>query len=119
MPNPKPKKRIIIFFIGALLMTLLLSCEKPAPPPAEPLEVVVELSKEKDFPIYSIFIGTTEASLDVQVRARVDGFIEELTFTEGSLVKERQLLYRIDNRPYKTRAKRLQANSESAHRSIA
>ena len=119
MPNPKPKKRIIIFFIGALLMTLLLSCEKPPPPPAEPLEVVVELSKEKDFPIYGTFIGTTKASLDVQVRARVDGFIEELTFTEGSLVKEGQLLYRIDNRPYKARVKRLQANAESARAQLA
>jgi membrane fusion protein (multidrug efflux system) len=104
------------------LITLFLmgACqEPPPPPPAQPLEVVVEAVQQQDFPVYGVYIGTTHASLDVEVRARVNGFIQEISFTEGSLIKEGDLLYRIDNRPYKARVNRLKANLESAQAQLA
>ena len=119
MPSLKPRNSTIVLLTIGLLFTLLCSCEKPPPPPPEPLEVVVEPARKKDFPIHGVYIGTTQASLDVQVRARVDGFIEEIDFTEGSLVKKGKLLYRIDDRPYQARVKRLQANMERAQAQLA
>ena len=38
-------------------------------------------------------------SQDVEIRARVEGFLETVAFTEGSLVKKGQLLYQIDPKP--------------------
>ncbi len=119
MPVIMPKKRVVGLLFISLLFSFLWSCEKPPPPPADPEEVVVEPAKQKDFPIHGVYIGTTQASLDIQVRARVNGFIEEVTFTEGSLVEKGKLLYRIDNRPYKARVKRLQANAERAQAQLA
>lgn len=91
-----------------LLILLLAGCEKEAPPVSTPA-VVVALSQQKDVPIYGEYVGVTRASLDVEVRARVSGFVEEQLFVEGSSVKKDDLLYRIDNRPYKTKVKRLEA----------
>ncbi len=119
MPSLTQKNRVVVLLIIALLTTFLWSCDKPPPPPADPIEVVVEPAQQKDFPIHGVYIGTTQASLDIQVRARVNGFIEEVAFTEGSLVEEGKLLYRIDNRPYKARVKRLQANTERAQAQLA
>ena len=119
MPGLRQKKRVAGLLFITLFFPFLCSCEKPPPPPPEPVEVVVAPAQQKDFPIHGVYIGTTQASLDIQVRARVNGFIEEVAFTEGSLVKEGKLLYRIDNRPYKARVKRLQANTERAQAQLA
>lgn len=84
-----------------------------------PLEVVVAPARQDYFPIYGEYIATTHASLDVEVRARVDGFLQEHTFTEGGRIKEGDALYRIDNRPYVARVKRLKAQLESAQAALA
>lgn len=106
-----------LFFLALFLMC---GCQEPPPPiSAQPLEVVVEPVQQRNFPIYGVYIGTTHASLDVEVRARVNGFIQEISFTDGSLIKEGDLLYRIDNRPYKARVNRLKANLENAQAQMA
>lgn len=106
------------FFLLALC--LLCGCQDAPPPKAtQPIEVVVTPVQQRKFPVFGSYIGTTSASLDVEVRARVDGFIEDISFTEGSLVKEGDLLYRIDNRPYKARVNRLKANLENAQAQLA
>jgi len=103
-----------------LTFFFICGCQKAPPPaPVKPLEVVVETVQQKDFPIYGVYIGTTHASLDVEVRARVNGFIQKIVFTEGSLVKKGDLLYQIDNRPYKARVNRLKANLENAQAQMA
>ncbi len=94
------------------MLCTLLAC-KETPPPA-PVEVVTSPAQSTYFPIYGDYVATTRASLDVEVRARVNGFIEEVAFTEGSRVKAGDLLYRIDDRPYKARVNRLSAGVENA-----
>ena len=54
-------------------------------------------------------MGRTHASQRVEVNARVDGFLEEILFTEGSVVEEGVILYRIDDRPYRARVDRQEA----------
>lgn len=102
-------------FLAALLLG---ACTDKAAVPS-PTEVVVADARQDYFPIYGEYVATTHASLDVEVRARVDGFLQERTFTEGGRVKEGDLLYRIDNRPYVARVSRLKAQLESASAALA
>ncbi|ABV87512.1 efflux RND transporter periplasmic adaptor subunit [Shewanella pealeana] len=93
-------------------VALITGCEKE-PVQITPKLVVVEKVSTATVPLYGNYVGVTKASLDVEVRARVDGFVENKTFIEGSAVKEGALLYRIDNRPYVAVVNRLSANVES------
>jgi len=87
-------------------------CEEAAPI-IIPKAVVVEQVSTATVPLYGNYIGITKASLDVEVRARVNGFVEDKSFVEGSGVKEGSVLYRIDDRPYVAVVNRLKANMES------
>jgi membrane fusion protein (multidrug efflux system) len=51
---------------------------------------------QKDVPVYMELVGQTRGFQDVEIRARVEGFLERMAFTEGSLVRKGQLLYEID-----------------------
>jgi len=97
---------------SVLLMTVFSGCREEIPEVVIP-EVVVSPAEKKDVPIYGRYVGVTRASLDVEVRARVNGFVEEQLFVEGSAVQEGDILYRIDNRPYQARVNRLKAKLAS------
>lgn len=80
------------------LSSLAAACgkgEAPAPPPPE---VQVATVLVRDLPIYIENIGQTLGSTEVEVRARVEGFLETVDFKEGSFVKKGDLLYTIDPR---------------------
>jgi membrane fusion protein (multidrug efflux system) len=67
------------------------------PPPA----VVVTPVVAETVPIYGEYVARTEARQTVEIRARVEGFLEKVLFKEGSQVTAGQLLVVIDQRPYK------------------
>lgn len=69
-----------------------------APPPT-PLPVAVMITQEETVPILARFLGQTEASQLVEIRARVAGHIVDRTFQEGELVQQGQKLFQIDSRP--------------------
>ena len=71
--------------------------QKSLPPPA----VVVAPVLQKTVPIYTEYVARTEARETVEIRARVGGYLKKILFNEGSLVKAGQLLFVIDQRPYK------------------
>ncbi len=81
----------------------------PAPPP--PAVVVAEVV-QKTVPIYSEFVGQTDAVETVEIRARVQAFLEAQHFTEGTVVKKDQLLFTLDKREYE--AQLLQAKAQLA-----
>src|ERR1700737_5258949 len=74
--------------------------EKAPPLPAAPPQVVVATVEPRDVPIIDEWIGTLDGSANVDIRTRVQGYIQEIAFKEGSVVKEGDLLLRIDPRPY-------------------
>ena len=49
------------------------------------------------------FVGQTYGLFDISIRARVEGFLEEMHFDEGSRVREGQLLYTIDPQPFEAK----------------
>lgn len=72
------------------------SANAAPPPPA----VTVSRPMVKDVVHYAEFSGTTEAVESVTIRARVEGFLEKIHFTEGAMVKKGTLLFTIDDRSY-------------------
>ena len=91
---------------GALGAFLLLrgSRQRPhaevtaAAPPAKPMQVEVLELVPATVPARPRFLGQTEASLVVEIRSRVKGFIVERAFEEGQKVEQSQVLVRIDPR---------------------
>lgn len=93
-------KRALIPALCGLLLTATVGCgkkEAPAPPPPD---VKVATVLQKDVPIYVEAIGQTRGSTEIEVRARVEGFIQTLDFKEGNPVRKGQLLYTIDPSQY-------------------
>ncbi len=84
-----------------VLASLLASfgCAKKEAPPPQPPEVKAATVLQKDVPIYVEAIGQTRGSTEIEVRARVEGFLETVDFKEGTPVRKGQLLYTIDPRP--------------------
>lgn len=89
----------------AALATVVTACalgacapsEPPAPPPPEipVVEVIV-----RDQPIVLEMVGETMGSVDIPIRARVEGFLDGMFFEEGRSVEKDQLLYTIDPQPF-------------------
>jgi membrane fusion protein, multidrug efflux system len=84
-----------------LLLTMILGCDrKEAESTAMPPEVVVAEVIQKNVPIYGEWVGTTVGYVDAQIRARIQGYLMSRNYTEGSVVKANDLLFKIDPRPY-------------------
>jgi membrane fusion protein (multidrug efflux system) len=65
-----------------------------------PVTVMVSAVEPRDLPLYSEFAAQTYARNTVDVRARVEGYIEEWRFNPGAEVTAGQVLYVLDLRPY-------------------
>jgi membrane fusion protein (multidrug efflux system) len=88
--------------IRLVLVSLLVAsgCGKKEAPPPPPPDVKVAAVLQKDVPIYVEAIGQTRGSTEIEVRARVEGFLQTVDFKEGNPVRKGQLLYTIDPRPF-------------------
>ncbi|MFN8628290.1 MAG: efflux RND transporter periplasmic adaptor subunit [Candidatus Binatia bacterium] len=91
----------------AVAVTLLLVCLLPAgcekkteQAAAPPIDVLVVDVAQRDVPIYTEAVGTTDGSINAQIRARVQGYLQTRDYKEGSLVKKGDLLFTIDPRQY-------------------
>ena len=70
---------------GAIALPLLaLSACKEAAVVAPPPDVVVADVVQKDVPIYLEWVGTTDGNVNAQIRARVNGYLQERNYTEGN-----------------------------------
>ena len=91
--------RRTMFAAVAAAAALSAACEQPAPPPPPPPEVYVTSVTQRDVPVYLELVGQAEGFQDVDIRARVEGFLETVNFQEGTFVKQGALLYTIDRKP--------------------
>src|SRR5215471_2695663 len=76
-----------------------LKADKPSAAPPPTVVSVVEVTPT-DAPIYAEYAAQTFARDLVEVRGRVDGFIQKRFFAVGSDVEAGQVLYELDKRPY-------------------
>jgi len=102
-------------FIGVGLLSILLttaSCKKKSAPPQAPLPVNVVTAVEKEVNEWDEFTGRLEAVESVEIRPRVSGYITEIRFQAGAIIKKDDLLYVIDPRPYQADFDRAAAEVE-------
>ncbi len=92
------------FGIGVFLMALALAActEKQAQAPDGPPPPAVSVANplEKEVVEWDEYTGRFEAVDTVEVRARISGFLDEVRFTDGAIVKKGDLLFVIDPRPF-------------------
>jgi RND family efflux transporter MFP subunit len=87
------------------------SAQNGAPPAPE---VTVAKPVVKDIQELADFIGRFEAVDQVEIRARVSGYLEEVHFGDGAIVQEGDLLFTIDPRPYEAALQQAQATLDAA-----
>ena len=111
-PSPyKPKISLTISAVFLVCVSILASCKSQAqsktqaPPP--PTVEVTEVSQQ-DTPIYAEYPAQTYARNMVEVRGRVDGYIEKWLFRPGQEVKAGQPLYVLDLRPFQAQVQQAQ-----------
>lgn len=84
-----------------LLLGTLSGCEKEEPKVAPPpVEVAVVTVTPKTVPVTMSFVAQTESSHQVEVVARVSGFLEKIAYREGDLVQTGQVLFKMDQKPF-------------------
>jgi membrane fusion protein, multidrug efflux system len=98
---------LIAAVVGAGCNKVQTAAANGQPPP--PLVEVMDVTTS-DTPIYSEFAAQTFARNRVDVRARVDGYVEQWLFKPGDQVKAGQTLYVLDLRPYKAAVQQASGN---------
>ncbi len=91
------------FLLTMIILGIFLSaCEekpKEAPPPPPP-EVTVLTVVEEDAPMSFEYVGKTVSSRKVEIRSRVEGFLEKRLYEEGSRVEVGQPMFQMDAKPF-------------------
>ena len=102
----KPKLLIptLVIAIGMIIAVVVVAVRSDKPAQAAPraLEVEVIRVEQKDVPVYSEWIGTTEGIVNADIKAEVTGYLLKQAYKEGSFVKKGQLLFELDSRPFQS-----------------
>ena len=108
-------RRILVLGCVATFMPLAAMAQgaPPAPPPVTVAKPVVRDVIDSDE-----FIGRFEPVDEVSVRSRVGGYLQEIHFQDGALVKQGDLLFVIDQRPFVTALNQAKAALESAQSTL-
>ena len=93
----------------AVLLGIYLILTWPKETEPEAPIVVVEPVGVEDVEIYGEYVGRIRAQQFVEVRARVEGFLESMDFEEGTYVSKNQVLFVIDQKQYRARADKARA----------
>ncbi len=99
------------FPLAVLAVVVMSACGKTPEAATMPSAAKVSVAKVLEQPVneWDEFTGRLEAPETVEIRPRVSGQIDEVTFTEGALVKKGDLLFQIDPRPFQAEVRRLEA----------
>lgn len=101
---------LAIIIIAVILCIVL----KPKPQAVVLPTVATESVKTEDVYIYGDYVGRIRAQQFVEIRARVEGYLEKMLFEEGTYVKKGQTLFIIDPQIYRAQANRAKAQLNKA-----
>lgn len=101
--------RLQSFFLLPLA-ALVISCgPKPTPPAAGPPIVLVTTATQADVPIFNEAIATLDGYVNTQIHSQISGYLIKQAYQEGSVVKEGDLLFLIDPKPFQADLDKAQA----------
>jgi membrane fusion protein (multidrug efflux system) len=118
------KQRIVRQLSIGLGLLALAGCGRDQPAPAatpQAVPAVVITVEASDVPNVAEFVGETESSQEVEIRARVEGFLETIAYREGALVKKGDVLFQMDRKPFEASlaAARAELQAQQARLSTA
>ncbi len=104
------KKRSAIGLIGivAIITMYIVTSHKPAPKPNPPVVAIAPVVKD-NVEIYGEYVGRIRAQQFVEVHARVEGYLEQMLFEEGTYVTKNQVLFVINQDQYRAKADKARA----------
>lgn len=104
----------------ASLLALSACGQNPQTPPAPPPPAVTVASPiQRTIVDHDEYVGRFVAIDQVEVRARVSGYLDKIHFTDGQMVKEGDLLFTIDKRPFQTSLDQAKASLQRARAELA
>lgn len=119
--NSKKSSRQVVFTAGAVSLSLvvfgglfLAGCGSKETPPPLPPSVTVAAPEMREVTVYKTFPSTLQGVSEVEIRARASGYLEKTNFNEGSFVNKGDLLFIIEQAPYKLAVESSQADLERA-----
>lgn len=104
----------IILAAGSGVYFFLRNQNEVSKPDNQIPTVVTEVVKSADVYIYGDFVGRIKGQQFVEVRARVEGYLQKMLFSEGTFVKKGQTLFIIDPTVYKARVNKAKAQLNKA-----
>lgn len=100
----RSRLKIQILTLGIFSPVFLITgCKKEQEVVIPPVQVNVVKAVQNDVPLFEDFVAQVYGESDVDIRARVEGWVTSVNFQEGSTIKKGQLLYTIDDVQYKNR----------------
>jgi membrane fusion protein (multidrug efflux system) len=98
-----------------LALVLLAGCGKsePQPPQRPPAPVSVMTVAPQTIPYTQSFVAQTESSQQVDIVARVSGFLDKIAYQEGDLVKAGQVLFQLDPKPFQAQLQAVRGEWQS------
>jgi membrane fusion protein, multidrug efflux system len=105
-----PSGPLALLILLLTVSLLVASCSEQKKPPPPPVPVLVATVTEKTVPVELKAIANVEAYSTVSIKSRLAGQLVRVNFKEGQDVKEGELLFVIDPRPYEAALKQVEAN---------
>jgi membrane fusion protein (multidrug efflux system) len=101
-----------IKFLVLFVLLIGTACQSPKKVEMPPIPVSAMKVIKQKIPANFAFVGVAESSHIIQMRARVEGYLESINYKEGSMVKAGDLLFVIDQRPFIAALEQAQADLE-------
>src|SRR5579863_4055954 len=107
-------------FLIALISIGAVGCTKStAARSLDPLAVEVVQVEQRDVPVYGEWIGTLDGLVNADIKAQVSGYLMKQEYAEGSFVRQGQLLFQIDPRPFEAAVDQAQGQLAQATGQLA
>jgi membrane fusion protein, multidrug efflux system len=102
LPPTRPCRVPLRLSLSLLALLAAAGCEQKRPQAGAvgPIEVTALTVVEKDAPVSFEFVGNTESSRQVEIRARVNGFLDQRVYVEGAFLKAGALMFIMDAKPF-------------------
>jgi membrane fusion protein (multidrug efflux system) len=112
------RELVALLLLGAGIASGCRNSEAAKTPPPAPA-VLVTAAIQQDEPIVREWIGTTAGDVDAEIRPKIDGYLLRRAYSEGSYVRQGDLLFEIDARQSQAQLRQAEANLAQAEAAVS